>query len=646
MLVLAVLAVRTSDEIAPLGTRSGLTIWSLPSGLARDKAALQVEEAVRSANVSFAKVDERTEGGRAVRILRDLGSTGGPRQHDCPSVPSSVPTRCTWDEGLPPSSVEGTYMSADDRSRLEPIERSLVAKGFQVSTQSTSVVQLALWMLDDLPVLPVVLVTALGTVSATVHRAWLHRRADALSFVHGASRGQIVRRHVGRVASVLLVSGAACAVLVGLSVLVVVGSVAVPLAVGVVATAVLTLVAVLVPAHAIVTLGSLRTDPRGALAGARPARGRSVTAGVLHGATLVLLAALGVAVWHQAVLLLGAQQERSTWSAARQWHTLSLVSTGAESDESDDDFARLVHDMDVDGDAIIAMHPTGETEGYGAEHGHSLIVNARWLDEQDVRGVDGKSWGRDGAHPDALVLLVPAALASVADDVAREWEEWITFMAESPDALGPVDAETPVVVVPVADGESVFDYGTGPGDDQSTSTGGVVAVLPTGGPLLSDNWTVAALTQGQVLFSDVPLLERRLAETGLADQVQRIDRAADLATTRLDRQARLLGDVLVLGVLAVAVALGTAVAYAGSIAERSRRREALLRVWGASPLRRTGPALAGVGLVAGLALVVVRIIGPWDPVPAVTVAVLDVVVVTALLLVARTRTSSTDPHRS
>lgn len=193
----------------------------------------------------------------------------------------------------------------------------------------------------------------------------------------------------------------------------------------------------------------------------------------------------------------------------------------------------------------------------------------------------------------------------------------------------------------IADGQSLFTFGTKWGDETSHQRDAVVAVLPTEVDVVSDNWLASNMTSGGVLFSDPVSVQRQLDAAGLDQQIGSIVRAADVAAIRIAEQARELRDVLAVAVLGVVVLMLSAVMTAAAVAERGRRRDVVLVTAGAGPLR-TAILPAIMTAAAGTAVITVtRGLGLVDGAGALAAAagvvVLDVVVISAVLALHRSR---------
>lgn len=638
VLLVSFLVVRTGDELAPAGTRTVVTVWSIGDHLDRAGLRRAVAHAARAEGVSLSKVVQTVEDGRTVRTVYDVSGLGdAPSDGSYPSFGRSLETRYASLNELQDADVTGMYVTPSTEEEVGRLVRVLRRDGVEVTTLPFHLPRTVLWVAQELPVLECVAVSLLGVAAGAAYWAWSRRRPDAVLALHGARRVRVVAGHLIRSQAVVAVAGT-----FGIAATVPVlgaydGLAQFPTfaAVAVQGTVVVALV-VFATCAAVLCLES-RVAVGPALAGARPRLARLALALGVHAVCLVLASsAVGAAVSTSRPLAAGAA-ERPLWAAAHRWHTLVLSSELDELEESLAAFADVVRDQQSRGTALLAQHPAGVMGGYDPTSGHVLIVDDQYLDEQSVLDARGRRIDPERTRPDALTLLVPEQL--LRDEGSREhfvaeWEDWSEMQVELGITDGADHGEVALDVVPTRSGQRVFDYGTGPADDTSTSTDPVVAVLPSEVHVLSDDWVTSSVSQGQLLFADPVSLLADLRDHGLLDQVQAVDRAADLALVRLERQDRLLRDSTFVAVLAGLVALLSSVSFAALLVERSRRRVFLLYVSGAGPLRTLVlPALTlamatSVALLASRAVPSVR--EPLSPGATAWIVVLDVLVVTVV----------------
>ena len=645
VLLVSFLVVRTGDELAPAGTRSVITVWSIGDQLDRAGVRRAVSRAARAEEISVAKVVQTVEDGKAIRTVYDVNGLGAqPSGGSYPSFGRSLETRYAPLSELGDADVTGMNVTPSTEKEVRQFVSALRRDGVEVTTLPFDLFRTALWVAQELPVLECVAVSLLSVAVGAAYWAWSRRRPDAVLALHGARRVRVVAGHLLRSQATVAVAGgigivAAVPVLGAYD-----GLAQFPRFAAVVmqGTVVVALV-VLVTSAAVLCLDS-RAAIGPALAGARPMLARLGLALGVHAVCVVLASsAIGAAVSTSRPLAAGAA-ERPLWSAAGRWHTLVLSSELDELEESLGAFAAVVRDQQSRGTALLAQHPTGVLGGYDPTSGHVLIVDDRYLDEQSVLDARGRRIDPERTRPDALTLLVPEQL--LRDEGSRghfiaEWEDWSEMQAELGVTDGVERGDVPVDVVPTRSGQRVFDYGTGPADDASTSTDPVVAVLPSRSHVLSDDWVTSGVSQGQVLFADPESLLADLRDHGLLDQVQAVDRAADLALLRLERQDRLLRDATFVAVLAGLVAALSAVSFAALLVERSRRRDFLLHVSGVGPL--TTLALPGLtlGATTAVALAASRVVPsvrePLGPGASTAIVVLDVLVALVVVVVMRRR---------
>ncbi|KOX24102.1 hypothetical protein [Nocardiopsis sp. NRRL B-16309] len=177
----------------------------------------------------------------------------------------------------------------------------------------------------------------------------------------------------------------------------------------------------------------------------------------------------------------------------------------------EDDFAALdatvgpwLRETDRRGEMVLAIRLSPEEWSRptaDAPDGEALVVNDTYLAEQRVTAPDGSRYGPD----DGVRVLLPESRAADEDAVTEHVRGWLDMV--SGDADPP-----PVSVLPSADGQTLFTYGsrsTGPSPFLPQVTDPVVVALPNGG-VLSDTSYANHLTSRATVFPDpsVPMAFR------------------------------------------------------------------------------------------------------------------------------------------
>jgi len=638
------LFVRTSDEALPAGVRSALVIWD-HGEVEKEETIATLTRAAADHDVSLVKDSLGATSSGAARTLYVVHQSGGRAWPDAwglyPDFGRDVETRWADVSSLPLAQTNGMYDSDAPQEDLDLVAADLRSLGMEVSTLSGGPLSMMGWALYVVPLPALVGVSLLAVATGVVHAASLRRRRDVVLVVNGSSRRAVAVHDVRE--SLVLSSGALVAGLVVslpllawynglaqwprfavLSLLGVSG-------VAVVSAVVVTAVAVL-RAHGPVLSSVDR---------ARPPRLPSVVLGVGHVlviASVISVTATGVAASGK---VLDNRADQEAWSTADDWFRLQFHSGLDESLQSDGPFAELARHEFARQAAMVAVRPAGPSEGYGPYHGDSLTVDARYLEERSIRDAAGRELTASDAELTSLLLLVPDSLGDDVASIEREWVQWLDEEL-SDHGVDPAYTErVDVAVRYIADRQSVFTYGTDWGDESSHQRDAVVAVLPTAVDVVSDGWLASNMTSGGVLFSDPSSVQRQLDAAGLDQQIGSIDRARDVAMVRIAEQSRELRDVLAVAALALVAALLSATMTGAALAELGRRRDVVLLTAGAGPLRTALLPAASMGAVGVVVIAAAQTLGlvegPGAVAAAAVVVVADVVVISAVLGVHRSR---------
>ncbi|MFE3457531.1 hypothetical protein ACFXKD_08285 [Nocardiopsis aegyptia] len=244
-------------------------------------------------------------------------------------------------------------------------------------------------------------------------------------------------------------------------------------------------------------------------------RGRVPVRGTLAAIYLVRVPVLLLALTLIGTVVATAQTVRDQHTAldlyAEHGDTSHLALSPHYGWVDEEDYAALdatvgpwLREADRDGDMVLAIRlapeqwsgPTAGSPGHAA-----LVVNDTYLAEQRITAPDGS---RHGAG-DGVRVLLPESLAADQDAVTEDVRAWLDLA--SGDAAAP-----PVSVLPSADGQTLFTYGS-----QSSArspflpqvTDPVVIALPNGG-VLSDTSYADHLTSRATVFPDpsVPMAFR------------------------------------------------------------------------------------------------------------------------------------------
>lgn len=646
--VLSFLFVRTSDEVVPVGTRTTLTIWDV-GDVDRDDVLGVLEQSTSEHGVEIVKMLESTASasGTTTRELFALDAAvvgrEGSRLSPHPDFGRRIRTRWVDIAELSSTNVQGTYVSRADEVALRPVADDLAARGMDVSTKSIGATSLVIWALYAVPFVPLAAGAVACLGAAVVHRSSTRRRAAALVLTQGMS-GAADAVRVLRDDVRLVVVGTAIVLLASVPVLAAYNGMAQwPRFAGTVVIAEAGLCVGLASIGALVAAATRMRDVEGALLGRRPSR-RSAVASVsghalASGLVVVVLGAGSVA----AVGAAAGSLDRESWSHALEWHRLAFFSTNDELSRSEQSFAAVARHEAAAGELLVAVSPSYVHAGHGPYEGNSLTVSADFLDDQTVLDQAGRPIRPPQLDPGALTLLVPRSVSEDGGPWRAQWADWLEWELSDHGGSPRPDVDPPVNVLVIADGQSVFTYGTAWGEESSHQRDAVVAVLPTAVDVVSDGWLASNMTSGGVLFSDPASVQRQLDAAGLDEQIGSIDRAADVAAVRIAEQSRELRDVLAVAALALVVVVLSAVMTGAALAERGRRRDVVLLTAGAGPFRTVLLPAVLTGSVVAAVVAAVQALGLVEGAGAVVagagaaVVVIDVVVISAVLAVHRSR---------
>ncbi|PDP88665.1 hypothetical protein CQJ94_05490 [Glycomyces fuscus] len=185
-----------------------------------------------------------------------------------------------------------------------------------------------------------------------------------------------------------------------------------------------------------------------------------------------------------------------------------------------------------------------------------LVVNDTYLAEQEIVSPSGERHGPAPAG-DRVRVLLPESHASHRGDIERAMPDWLRLQN------GGGESGTPVEVLPTADGQTVFTYGSrNPLRQRETPflRDPVVIALPNGA-VLSDSAYVAYMTHEALLFPDPGVVERaREADPRMAEYVNAVQPILDKAA------GAYAADLNLLRIEAFNLAAGTALLLLAGIA--------------------------------------------------------------------------------
>lgn len=645
LLAVAFSSTAVVDALAPRGATQLVTVWDLGQISPTDFRAL-VPELAAQHHIALVKEDvtERASGNSRTESIVNAAATSSlsPEPARIPRFDLRDHVRAVPWRDLPDSALTGQYSTDATSATAAAFVADLDERGVEVTLLPLNVIGLAGWVVSEVPVVPlaaaVLVVLVVGGAAWTVRRT----RRHLLLVLHGMPSGRVGLRAAGTALAVLF-SGAATAVATTVPVFAASDRLArwglftgVFLA-GVAAATVVLLVGVGTG------LLLVRPDRRllDGLQGARPLR--SLLGITLVGRAVVLLSVCSVL--GGLMVVLGAARtnadDEPELRASGSFAALAFRNGNLDDPAVERGLVGLVDDLDAAGSVVVAVHPaTPMYQGNGPDEGNSLIVNDAFLRRQPVDAVTGRRIRPQDVDDGSLVLLVPSDVPWTDADLA-DWTGWADF--QSTHDGGPTGAPVDVRVLRTASIGQVFNYGNDAGDDTSSQQSPVIAVLPHERALVSVDFVVSALTQGQIVFTDVAALRREISRRGLGPEIGGVELLAD----RYGARARTIDRSLRWDTTAATTALAvTAVSSLGAaaITARLRRRRAFVRALHGERLTRAvlvAAVLPVTTTMVVLAAAAVDTALPASRVVLLGLAALDAVVtIGALAVLTRGRASA------
>lgn len=537
----------TLDTQAPLGTQSGFTVTALPPTDAKADVASTFLSLAEQHHINIYKVSPDSEGSDRGRILfafvgDPANYVGDPVTGQYPSFNTTFITKLRPYKDITTQDMRGLYAVNVGGQELAPLMRQLSSSGFDATLEDSPQAALLGYVLFGKSITgPLLVVTALGLLVSVAFYSSKRFAIFTVRYIHGQSRVRGAMAEAGRVAAFYgllvgvclagnvlglywynrLAQGAAYFSTLGLL-----------LAIGMV---------VLLAGHALIFTAMIRWKPSEVIKGKTP---------LAHLALLSVLAqavALGVCFPTISAGLLTlsdiARDSRldNNWLAAKDFVTISISGTtnGDEFTALAPKFGSLVRAEEQKGRLVLADRPRTGPEGpagYGPNTGSVLIVNNKYLSEQDVLSPSGQRIGPVSEGDGQIHLLVPTDVGPLPEATIEEYEEWALFQ-RSLDGKASSEAELTVDVVETAPNQEIFNYGAKSAGKEPTQLNPVIVVVPESSHILSSDFYQSAASRDSVFFTSASVIKEEIISAGLDKSISAINSISDRALA--ERNVRL-----------------------------------------------------------------------------------------------------------
>ncbi|KQS08270.1 hypothetical protein ASG04_14270 [Curtobacterium sp. Leaf183] len=632
VLGLAILVTTVIDDVAPRGATDIVTVWDSDASSSGSFQHL-VERTARSHDMTVMK-ELRHEAGSGVARAEYVANAGAARSfesvhRDLTGFDPSLTTTFHPISDLPDNRINGMYLTDAGDSSARAFAASLADHGVAVTVNALSPLFVSLWVVSEIPAIPLsgclVIAVVLGTTAWQSGR----RRRVAIAASHGRSAVRSAWFDAGGLAARTTAWGAVGIIAVTVVLVVVNGGTRIGTFL-LIAIAGLVLATTAMGATTMVAAALPRSSMLASINGARPWRTVLTIALVGNLGALALGSGAAATAWTDVTLARADAVERTLWRGSLGDVRMGFESSIAELDEAEDGLAGVYERMDAAGTAILADHTVQPDDSqHTPDGGNVLIVNAQYLRAQSIQTLSGARVLPEDVSDTALTLLVPEGVVLPESDV-QVWRDYMALQRELSAEPRRIPTQVPVQVMPMRDAP-VFTYATDDLAGTSTMTGGVVAVLPSAFPSASGDLVTAAMTSGEVVFTDPSALRADLAAHGLSDVVATIAPLGDFVSYRsvvIERGLR--HALLALGVVVLVLVL-SAVLASQAIAAIARRRTGIALLHGRRRLVTLSSVVAGpTAMIVGATTVLASTgITPADA-PSIACAALDVLVVAIL----------------
>lgn len=312
---------------------------------------------------------------------------------------------------------------------------------------------------------------------------------------------------------------------------------------------------------------------------------------------------------HTATSIIRDARFDAHWLAARSFVTVrfSGTNTPADFEAISARFGELARSEEQNGRLVVSAPAAAgpqEAEGYGPYTGNSLVVNNRYLSEQNVLSSQGERIEKLPEKDGKMYVLIPRHLKAQVPAIVGEYREWAVFQRSLDHSASTDPASPEITVIETATGQEIFSYGSDSTQTQISKTDPVVAVVPARSGILSNNFYLSAASTGSILFTDAAALKGALSDAKIEQQVSSIDSVSDRAL--VERNSRIVKATILTAslILFATMLLIVGIVLTRVYFDRNRQRLFVEGVHGRAFIAMHGEYLLVTGLIAGGVLAV------------------------------------------
>ncbi|MGL4340437.1 MAG: hypothetical protein ACRCSP_08475 [Rhodoglobus sp.] len=532
----------TQDRSVPFGTQSAFSITAIPADSGKTDIVNLIERAAQQQSLNIYKVTvDPTDVGNGRYLFAFLGDPAkdadlypGGRY---PSFDPGYSTTVKSSRDITTEDIRGLFWTTGDSSATAVLLNSLRRAGFEATFAQTPNNFLIFRTMDYFAAAPIAVATMFGLILALGYSITYQRKLFTVKAVHGFTRsrtlwGEVLAFSAFFVAAAAILSTVSSLGLMAFNQANQFSSVASSAFLVMGATY---LIAIL---FQVLLFSAVSTTPQVAfLKGARPL-GFLLSLSLL---TQIFVLGLSYAVLsHTVSLYLKTSSDQgsvSTWLEASNLVTLRFGGSNTPQDfeKITSSVGRLFAAQESLGQAILAYHPrlpSQQVTGYGPNDGNSLIVNNEYLASQDIRSSSGKRIGELPEASGQIYLLVPERVKSQTEAIVEQYKVFADFQV----SLNP--NETPKTIslttIYTRNGQKIFNYGSTSVMEETSQSDPVIAVMPAGAGVLSDDFYLSAATNGNAIFINPEALIEQLRGSELEQRILSVDTISDYALASID----------------------------------------------------------------------------------------------------------------